>query len=85
MWSSEVDGQRRRYGVGGNSYVAVLELGPTIDARSLLVFGPSADPASPHHLDQAERYLAGDFKPAWLTLEDVRAHAERSYRPGEED
>jgi penicillin amidase len=84
MWSSEVDGQRRRYGVGGNSYVAVVELGPEVDARSLLVFGPSAVRGSLHRLDQAERYLEGDFKPAWLTLDDVRAHAERSYRPGEE-
>ncbi len=84
LWSSEVDGQRRRYGVGGNSYVAVLEIGPTIDARSLLVFGPSADPESPHHTDQAVPYLEGEFKRAWLTLEDVEAHAERSYRPGEE-
>jgi len=84
MWSGEVDGERRRYGVGGNSYVAVVELGPKVEARSLLVFGASADSASPHHLDQADRYLHGEYKPAWLTLEDVQANAERSYRPGEE-
>jgi len=84
MWSGEVEGERRRYGVGGNSYVAVVELGPKVEARSLLVFGASADPESKHHLDQAERYLTGDYKPAWLALEDVQANAVRSYRPGEE-
>jgi len=84
QWSSEVDGARRRYGIGGNSYVAVVDLGPRVQARSLLVFGASADPDSEHHLDQAERYLSGDYKPAWLTLDEVRTHAVRSYHPGEE-
>ncbi len=77
------EGQRRRYGVHGNSYVAVVEFGPAIAARSLHVFGSSADPESPHYFDQAPRYGIGDFKPAWLSLEAVRNNAAMAYRPGE--
>jgi len=81
----EEEGQRRRYGTHGNSYVAVVEFGPEVSARSLHVFGASADPASPHFFDQAARYSAGDFKPAWLSLTDVQENATRSYKPGAEE
>jgi acyl-homoserine lactone acylase PvdQ len=74
-------GQRRRYGVSGNSWVAVVEFGARVRARSVLVFGQSADPASPHHLDQAQLYADGQFKPVLFHSEEVRAGARRSYRP----
>lgn len=83
FWSRQVEGQQRRYGVGGNSYVAIVEFGPQVSAFSLHTFGSSADPASPHFFDQAPRYASGDFKPAWLTLADVRANAKQSYTPGQ--
>lgn len=83
FWSTPSDGQKRLYGRGGNSYVAIVEFSPSIRARSLHTFGPSADPSSPHHFDQAEAYAAGAFKPAWVKLSQVKAQATRSYHPGE--
>ncbi len=74
-------GQSRRYGISGNSFVAVVEFGPTVTARSVLVFGQSADPHSPHHLDQADLYATGRFKPVNFTLTAIRANLERSYQP----
>ncbi len=83
FYTRSVQGQRRHYGVAGNTYVAVVEFGPEVKARSLHTFGASADPQSPHFFDQGPRYAVGDFKPAWLTLSDVKEHAARSYHPGE--
>jgi penicillin amidase len=82
FWSTAVEGQKRRYGIGGNSYVSVIEFGPAVQARSVHVFGASANPDSSHHFDQAPRYTTGDFKTAWLTLEEVRSNAAQAYQPG---
>lgn len=70
---------RRRYGRHGNSFVKVIEFTPEVDARSVFVFGQSADPTSPHYFDQAELYSARRFKPAWFAGEEVEANAERTY------
>ncbi|MBA4317274.1 MAG: hypothetical protein C0412_02635, partial [Flavobacterium sp.] len=69
----------RRYGVMGNSYVAVVEFGPKINAKSIVYYGQSGDPASPHYFDQAELYSEGKFKPAWFYLDDIVKHSKQPY------
>jgi len=83
-WPIAVRGQRRRYSVGGGSYVSIVEFGPTIRARAVHTFGESGNPASPHFLDQAPLFASGTFRPAWFTLDEIRANLERAYRPGQE-
>ena len=72
-----------RYGEHGNSFMKVIEFGPVARGRSLLVFGQSGDPESPHFFDQAQLYSDRRFKPAWFTREEVEANAVESYAPGE--
>jgi acyl-homoserine-lactone acylase len=74
---------KRLYGEVGNSFVAVVEFGPRIQARSILVGGQSGDPKSPHFKDQVELYSRGEFKDVWFYRADVEKNLERRYHPGE--
>jgi acyl-homoserine-lactone acylase len=74
---------KRIYGDRGNSFVAVVEFGPKVKAKSILAGGNSADPASKHFMDQAEMYSKGQFKDVLFYKEDIEKNLERSYRPGE--
>jgi acyl-homoserine lactone acylase PvdQ len=76
-----VAGQKRQYGNVGDTYIAVVDFGKKPEARSLLVFGQSADPKSPHFFDQGKLYSTQQFKPAWFELGEIKKHAEKKYRP----
>ncbi|MEX2334514.1 MAG: penicillin acylase family protein [Pseudohongiella sp.] len=76
-------GTNRIYGSSGNSFIAVVEFGERVRAKSLLAGGQSSDPASPHFDDQAQRYVDREFKDVAYYREDVDARAVRTYHPGE--
>lgn len=74
---------KRLYGSFGNSFVAAVEFGPRISAKAISAGGESGDPASPHFADQVALYSKGQLRDVWFYREDVLAHAERQYHPGE--
>lgn len=74
---------KRIYGGYGNSFVAVVEFGEKVKAKSLLAGGQSGDPASPHFNDQAQRYADVQFKDVAYYKEDVEKRAARTYHPGD--
>jgi acyl-homoserine-lactone acylase len=74
---------KRIYGSGGNSFVAAVEFGDKVKAKAIMVGGESGDPASPHFTDQTQRYIRGEFRDVLFYSEDVSAHAERRYHPGD--
>jgi acyl-homoserine-lactone acylase len=73
---------KKIYGDRGNSFIAVVEFGPRIKAKSLLAGGESGDPKSKHFYDQALMYTKSQFKDVLFYREDVEKHAERTYHPG---
>ncbi|HSM30299.1 MAG TPA: penicillin acylase family protein, partial [Woeseiaceae bacterium] len=77
------NGTKRLYGDNGNSFVAVVEFGDTVRAKSILVGGQNNDPASPHFDDQAPLYVDHEFKEVAYYREDVERRAGERYRPGE--
>ena len=77
------EGTKRIYGTSGNSFVAVVEFGDKVKAKSMLAGGQSGDPESPHFDDQSQRYADREFKDVAYYREDVERRAKRTYRPGE--
>ena len=77
------EGTNRIYGSSGNSFVAVVEFGEKVKAKSMLAGGQSGDPNSPHFDDQAQRYADIKFKDVAFYRQDVEKRAEVVYHPGE--
>ena len=73
---------KNRYGFSGNSFIAAVEFGPRLKAKSIITGGQSFDPASKHFTDQAEGFINGKFKDVLFYKGDVLKHAERTYHPG---
>lgn len=76
-------GGRQYYGVRGHSWVGVIEFGPRIRTRTIVTFGQSADPVSPHWFDQAQLYARGEMKTLWFTPEEVESAIAIRYSPGQ--
>ena len=74
---------QKRYGVVGASFVAAYEFGDRIKSGTLLQFGTSGNPDSPHFFDQAQLLSERKLKPGWFYEDEVSANTVSRYHPGE--
>ena len=73
---------KQRFGTSGHTWVGIVELAPRVRSRTIVTFGQSAAPDSPHFFDQAPLYARGELKDAWFHADEVERAARRRYRPG---
>ncbi|MDZ4714217.1 MAG: penicillin acylase family protein [Cytophagales bacterium] len=81
--SRKFPGTKRMYGTSGNSFVAVVEFGRKVRAKSIVTGGSSGAPESSHFNDQSLMYTLGQFKDVLFYKEDYMRNAEKTYHPGE--
>lgn len=77
------NGYNKRYGISGNSFIAAVEFGKKLKAKTILTGGQSTDPNSPNFTDQAEGFVNGKFKDIFFYKEDIEKHKVKTYHPGE--
>lgn len=73
----------RHYGLIGYTYVGVFEFGDRVKGATLVQFGESGDPKSPHFFDQARLLSSRQLKPELFYWEDVLSAATSGYHPGQ--
>jgi acyl-homoserine-lactone acylase len=81
--ATKFPGTKRIYGTRGNSFVAVVEFGDKVVARSSLAGGVNGNPDSPYFMNQALDYTLGKFKDVQFYKEDLMKAYSRMYKPGE--
>ena len=74
-FAEDKDGKMRA--TSGDSYVATIEFGPTVRAKTLISYGNASQPGSPHIADQLELFAAKQLKTAWLTRAEIEKNLER--------
>ncbi|MGX1928494.1 acylase [Flagellimonas sp. 2504JD4-2] len=77
------NGTKKIYGTRGNSFVAAVEFGDKVRAKTILAGGQSGDVDSPHFDDQIQMYADVQWKEAAYYKEDVLKRAVKNYKPGE--
>ncbi len=73
---------KKLYGTRGNSFVAAVEFGDRVKAKSILAGGQSGNPASPHFDDQIQMYADVQWKEVPYYKKDVLKRAKETYVPG---
>ena len=81
------DGKGHLLGHTGDSYVLLVnwDHAGKVRSQSIHVYGSAtANTTSKHYADQAPDFAQRKLKPVWIEEEEIRAHLEKEYRPGEE-
>jgi acyl-homoserine-lactone acylase len=65
----------------GDAWVLLVHFGKPVEAWSVLAYGQSSDPASPHSRDQLGLFARHELRPVWFAERDVEANTVRRYSP----
>jgi acyl-homoserine-lactone acylase len=66
-----------RPALGGDSFIAAVELSDPPRARTVIPYGNASQPGSPHAGDQIEIFAAKELRPVWRELDEIEEHLER--------
>ena len=81
IWfTDDADGRRRVR--GGDGWISAVEFGPRPRAYTVLAYGQSNRPESPHHEDQLHDFVEQRMTPALWTDDEIEQDAVRRYTPG---
>ncbi len=72
----------KRYGYTGNSFVAAVEFGKRLKAKTIITGGQSRFAESKNFTNQAFGFVHGQFKTIHYYKEDVLANKKLAYHPG---
>ncbi len=73
---------KKRYGVVGLTYVGVFEFGDKVRGATVVQFGTSGDPKSPHFFDQAKLVSQAQVQARAIRLERNQGPVEAGLPPG---
>ena len=80
-FATQPDG--KRVAIGGDGWILAVEFGKDVPrAYTVLAYGESNKPDSPHHSDQAAMFAKGEMKKVAFTAADVDAQTVKRYNPG---
>lgn len=68
--------ERKFQGVGGDTFIAIVEFSNPIKAKVLLTYGNSSNPRSPHFGDQLGLTAGKQWREPWLTRAEIEKHLE---------
>jgi acyl-homoserine-lactone acylase len=71
-----------RIASSGDAWVLLVHFTRPVTAWSVLAYGQTADPASPHSRDQIGLFATHELRPVWFSEQAIAANLERRYRPG---
>ena len=65
----------------GDAWVLLVDFSRPGQAWSVLSYGQTTDPSSPHSRDQLELFAGHKLRRAWYSEADIKANLLREYRP----
>jgi len=82
MYTQKLEGGLKEKAYVGESYILLARFGDGLPKlESIMPYGASSKPESPHYTDQMEMFVNKELKPMTLDKEEIYSNAVRIYHP----